>query len=856
VRRSAALVLGVALTALLAPAAAQAQAARPDKSGPPPAAKPGDATPPTPPPAGAQPPAHPSPAARPGDATPPTPPPAGALPPAQPSPAAKAPPKPRPAGAAARPVPRPAEPSDPTRPTIVRIQIQGNKRVEAEAIRLNLTSRVDEPFSADKIRADIKAVYAMGLFDDVQVDLTETAGGAVLTYIVQEKPAIRKILVVGHDDVDLEDIQKVVNLKPFSILNVNEVKRNVEKVKDLYTEKGFYLAEIDYQLVPRPLNEVDVLIKIEEHAKVLIKRIRFVGNNKVKDEQITEKMQTKEGGFLSFITSSGTFKSEQFEKDLGLLAFVYHDLGYANVKVGRPILTLTPDRRFMEITIPVEEGDQFTVGTVDFRGELLTKKDLLHRLLGIKTGEIFNRTRLVEGIHKHLTNFYRDKGYAYANILPLTQIDLKKKTVELVVDIRPGKPVIVERITVSGNSKTRDKVVRRELKIAEGDLYSATRIELSKRRVMALGFFETVNTSEKRGSGDDKITINFEVKERPTGTFQIGAGFSSIENFIATAQIAQQNLFGRGQTLSLLAQLSSLRQLFRIQFYEPRFLDSDWIFSITGFNFEQDFFDFIRSSWGGNVLLGYYLHDDVYISAAYNIEQVAVTIGGFRGRVQNVPLANLFDAGRTSSIRLSIAWDTRNNRLFPTKGWLHSYSVQVAENFLGSQIPFIRHSISSRWYFPLFWNFVFKTNAEFGLITTSRPQGVPIFERFFLGGILSVRGFPPLSLGPKLRVAQSYDPAAGLVDFNMGGNKQLFFNFELEFPIFQKVGILGVVFYDIGNAFDDRESINFTQMRSSVGFGFRWYSPVGPLRFEWGIPLRTLPGEEPIVFEFTIGNFF
>jgi outer membrane protein insertion porin family len=761
-------------------------------------------------------------------------------------------------GAAPAPEKAPAKPAlrDPTRPPIVRIKIEGNKRVEAEAIRLNLTSRVDEPLDPARVRADIKAIFAMGLFDDVQVDLEETQAGAVLTYIVREKPAIRKILVVGNDDVDLEDIQKVVNLKPFSILNLDEVKRNIEKVKDLYVEKGFYLAEIDHELVERPANEVDVLIKVDEHAKVLIKRIRFIGNNKVSDDQLTERMQTKEGGFFSFVTSSGTYKATDFERDLGLLAFVYHDLGYAAVKVGRPMLTLTPDRRFMEITIPVEEGEKFDFGKVDFRGELLAPKDLLFKMLPFKQGQTFNRTLLLKGIHERVTNFYRDKGYAYANVLPLTNVDARRRVVDLTIEIRPGKPVVIERMTVVGNSKTRDKVIRRELKIDEGDLYSATRLELSKKRIMALGFFEDVKISEKRGTSDDKIAITIEVKERPTGTFQVGAGFSSIENFIATAQIAQQNLFGRGQTLSLLAQLSSLRQLFRVQFYEPRFLDSDWIFSVSGFNFEQDFFDFIRRSWGGQVLLGYQLHDDVYISASYNLEQVAVTIGGFRGRVSNVPLANLFDAGRTSSVRLSLSWDTRNNRLFPTKGWLHSYSIQIAEGFLGSQIPYIRHSLSSRWYFPLPLGITFKTNAELGIVTTSRPQGLPIFERFFVGGILSVRGFPPMSLGPKLKVADRFDPAASLVDFNTGGNKQFYMNFELEFPIFRKVGILGVVFFDTGNAFDDRESIGWEKMRSSVGFGFRWYSPVGPLRFEWGIPLRPLADEQPIVFEFTIGNFF
>jgi outer membrane protein insertion porin family len=758
--------------------------------------------------------------------------------------------------APAKPAPKRVVPIDPTRPPILRIQIQGAKRVESEAIRLNLTSRVDEPFSPERVRNDIKAIYAMGLFEDVKVDLTEAPNGAVLTYIITEKPAVRKILIVGNDDLDLEDIQKVVNIKPFSILNVSEIKRNVEKVKDLYVEKGFYLAEVDYEIVRRPLNEVDVLFKVEEYAKVIVKRVRFVGNKSVSDDQLTERMETKEGGFFSFITSSGTYKADKFEKDLALLAFVYHDLGYANVKIGRPMLTLTPDRRYMEITIPVEEGDKYNVGAIDFKGELLAPKEQLHRLLNLKSGEVFNRTKLIEGIHKYLTTFYRDKGYAYANILPLSNVDEKTRKVDLTLDIRPGKPVIVERILFSGNSKTRDKVMRRELKISEGDLYSASRLEGSKNRVMALGFFESVNVNEKRGSGEDKVIVTFEIKERPTGTFQIGAGFSSIENFIATAQIAQQNLFGRGQTLSLLAQLSSLRQLFRINFYEPRFLDTDWIFSITGFNYVQDFFDFLRDSWGGSLLWGYQLHDNLFVTGSYNFEQVSVTLGGFNGRVTDLRLANLFDAGRTSSLKASVTWDSRNNRLFPTKGMMHSYSVEVAETFLGSQIPFIRHALSSRFYFPIAQGLTFKTNAELGILTTSRPQGVPIFQRFFLGGILSVRGFRPFSLGPRLKVADRFDPAAMLVDFNKGGNKQLFMNFELEYPIFTKVGILGVVFVDFGNAFDDHEPISWKGMRGSWGFGFRWYSPVGPLRFEWGLPFRPLGNEEPIVFEFTIGNMF
>jgi len=495
-----------------------------------------------------------------------------------------------------------------------------------------------------------------------------------------------------------------------------------------------------------------------------------------------------------------------------------------------------------------------------------------------------------------LSNYYQDQGYAYANVLPLTKVDLDHRKINLTFEVARGKRAYFERINIRGNSKTRDKVIRREMKISEGELFNNTNLEVSKRKIMALGFFENVVVSTKRGSSDEFVEVNVEVTERPTGTFQIGAGFSSVENFIAQAQISQNNLFGRGQTLALQAQISSLRQLFLLRFVEPYFLDTKWTFAFDLYNQSRGFGTFYRNASGGTLTWGYALPwfeygsqlRDVRAYLTYKLEDVSITTGS--GGIANLgatsapiaatSVANLFRGGLTSSVRASLSWDSRNNRLFPTAGWYHSILAEYASQYTGSENKFLRWGGFARHYRPLWGPFVLKINAELGITTSTDPLGVPISERYLVGGIYNIRGYAPLSLGPKLRTQPPGDVGQALGSLPLGGNMQIIWNSEIEFPLFKKVGISGVVFYDMGNAYnlEDRYcsglqrknaqiSIKFdpcfrasesltSGLRKSVGFGFRWISPIGPLRFEWGIPLDPQPGEEPLVFEFTIGNFF
>ena len=780
---------------------------------------------------------------------------------------------------------------------VVKLTFKGNRKTEDEAIRLILGMVVGEAYSKDRLRDDVRAVWRMANFEDVKVEIAEAAtGGVELTYVLVEKPIIHKIYVQGAEEVGLDKINEVLDIRKEQILDAAKIKRNEEKIRDLYVEKGFYLAEVTSETKLITQNEVDVYFHCDEHAKVEVRQVRFLGNKVATEEELRGAIGTQEGGWLSFLTSSGTYREDSFDRDILMLTAFYYDRGYINVKIGKPEIELSADKHYLYITIPLEEGPVFSIGKLDFKGDLILPKEEYYKRIAVHSGETFNRSRLGADITR-LNDLYKDKGYAYVNITPATAISNDAKAVDLSFDIQRGKKVFFHRINIRGNVKTRDKVIRRELKVAEGELYNQTLLDRSKMFVQRLGYFEKVELSTKAwkdphakpgaAPSDDQIDVNIEVTERPTGTFQIGAGFSSVENFVGQAQVSQNNLFGRGTTLQLQASISSLRQYFTLRYLDPYFLDTPLTFSFTLYNSLLTYPAFTRLSRGGDLTFGYLLADNLRVYGTYKLETVSVTqnapgtvVAGFGNVTQASPgtISNLFRSGITSSVKGSMTWDSRNDRLFPTKGLFASLSAEVADPTLGSQSTFTRVSGFLRTYTPIVGPFIFRTNLEVGYISSRAPQGVPIYERYFLGGINTIRGYQLFSLGPKVNILQSQDPQAYLAPFNIGGNLQLILNAEIEVPIFPQVGIKGVIFFDAGNAYNTEDRWCalgahsnipstadpctgglggiFSNLRTSVGFGFRWMSPIGPLRFEWGIPLFKQPQEDPIVFEFTIGNFF
>lgn len=762
------------------------------------------------------------------------------------------------------------------------IEVYGNRRVEAQSIRSQLRTKINSKLDAKTLSDDIRRVWRLGYFEDIMVDAKVVSGDRViLTFIVDEKPAIAEVVYEGNKELDEEDIKEVVDLRRFQILDVSKVKANAEKIRGLYLEKGYYLAEVDFEVKqdPKSNDQARVVFKIREFAKVQVKRITYLGNKAVSDAKLRGVMATRQGDWFSFLTSFGNFKEEAFEADLQRITAFYYNEGYVDVQVGLPTVRLSRDKRYLYITIKIDEGKRYKVRDVELQGDFIAEKEELEKLVKLGEEEWFSYGRMRQDVEE-LRNYYQDRGYAYVNINPIPRPSPDSDDIDTIYDIQKGSKVYFGRIEIVGNTKTRDKVIRRELVIQEGELFSNKSLAISKQGVTRLGFFETVEITTQRGSRDDVIDATVKVVERPTGTFQAGAGFSSAENILANLQIAQNNLFGRGQVLSFNFQWSGLRTLFNLQFSEPYLFDTLWRLSINAYNFDFLFSDFSRTSTGGNLTVGYPIlrglgrlnpTQDLSLALTYKIEDVEISAGG-QNNTNSRQVGSLFNGGLTSSLAFSIRFDNRNDVFFPSKGSFHSARVEFADDVItSSQVEFVKTDIETRWYFPLINPFILRLNGQLGIVSNIDPRKpVPLQERYLVGGPQTIRGFQRFSLGPARDTPRaSEDYGSSLTPFRLGGTKQLLLTAEIEFPIFTAINLRGVLFADAGNAFDTNQPFTLVPdlfqndandfddaLRTAVGFGFRWFSPIGLLRFEWGIPLRRLSTEEPVVFEFSIGNAF
>ncbi len=824
-------------------------------------------------------------------------------PPPPTGPATATPPKTPPPKKATTPSPERTVKLPPTESELARgkriseVRIVGNRRISKEEIKLLLKwLRVGKPFNPRGMTRDVRDMWESGYFDDIEIDLSNRGQDEVqLRVLVRERPSIKELEFKGNKEIDDEDIGEVATaeVKKGNIINHSAIRRAIQKIRDKYAEEGYFLAEVRYEVVPQKDNQVTVRFTIREHEKVTVRRVTFIGNNNIKSAELRELMVTAKMGFFSF-GSGGPFRQDAFERDVLVINSHYHDRGFLDRQVAAPRVMLTPDRSGIDIVLSIDEGPRYRirrlhVSEINEDGREIAPlggRRKLREKIRAQTGEYFNRAELVKDL-SDIQTMYRDRGYANVEAPPKTQLYPDKQLVDIVVRIRRRQLVRFGRIEIKGNTKTRDKVIRRELEIKEGQLFSETGLEASRRRITRLGYFERVDVSSESSDDPKYINVNIEVVERPTGTFQIGAGFSSIESFIATAQVQQANLFGRGQSLALMAQLSGLRQLIDIRFIEPYLLDTNFSAQINVFDQLRVYNQFALDSIGGSLAIGYPLVDPTLrASLTYTIKDDEIdtrTTSTFFGTAsavsvfQRLPLANLFNDGRTSSLRPAVTFDTRNNRLFPTEGVFLQGSTEVALTATGSENEFVRHRLVSRFYYPLTSSIVLKFNAEAGIVTSPNEDGVPLFARFFLGGIFDLRGYRLRTVGPRLPLTTRLDENAPLIanGANLGGNLSYFQNLEIEVPIIQQVGLRGVIFTDLGNAWNLEDKFcqavpaaqhevtdpcfsaeDLLNVRSSWGFGLRWFSPLGPLRFEWGFPFKPLPYEESSVFEFTIGNFF
>ncbi|AKT39814.1 outer membrane protein assembly factor BamA [Chondromyces crocatus] len=779
---------------------------------------------------------------------------------------------------------------------VAKITVAGNRRISTDDISAYLgQTRIGRAFSPEGLSRDVRELWDSGLFEDIEMDLTRRDDGVHLRLLVRERPSIKAIEFKGNNEVDDEDLTEALSaeVKTGTILSYAAIRRGIQKIRDKYAEEGHFLAEVENEVVPQKDNQVTLRFTIKEHEAVTVRRITFIGNNSIPDAELREVMLTGQDSLFNFGTG-GPFRQDAFERDVLVLNALYYDRGFLSAQIATPRVMLTPDRTGIEVTLSINEGPRYRIRSLRIQERDADGRDVeplggrrrIRELVRAKPGDWFNRAELAKDLAA-IQTLYRDEGYANVEALPDTNLDPEQREVDIAVVIRRNQPVYFGRIEIRGNTKTRDKVIRREMEIYETGLFSESKLEKSKRRITALGYFERVDISTEQGDDPQHVNVYVEIGEKPTGTFQIGAGFSSIENFIATAQVQQANLFGNGQSLAIQAQISGLRQLVDIRFIEPYLLDTRFSGSVNVYDQLRIYNQFSQTSTGGSLTLGYpIIEPHLRASLAYTLENNRIstsTTSTFLGTAsavsvfQRLPLANLFNDGITSSIRPAITYDTRNNQLFPTAGMFLQGSAEVATKYLGSDNQFWRYRTTARFYYPITDSIVIKLNSEAGLVTSPDPAGVPIFARFFLGGIFDVRGFFLRTIGPRLPLRATLDDHAPPIaeGANIGGNLMYYQNLEFEFPIIDAVQIRGVVFTDLGNAWNleqlycnaapaspyDVSNPCFTfsrllNVRTSWGFGIRWFSPLGPLRFEWGFPFSPLPYEESSRFEFTIGNFF
>jgi outer membrane protein insertion porin family len=603
-------------------------------------------------------------------------------------------------------------------------------------------------------------------------------------------------------------------------------------------------VQIKERIEELPNNEISLIYEIAEGEKLYIRKIEFVGNTQFDDDDLKDIMETSEKGFFSWFTDSGLLDEKKLEFDAQKIISFYHNKGYIKAKAGEPKISYEKEKG-LNITIEIIEGHQYMVNEVNVAGDLVKPADELLKNVNIKKEKFFNR-EVVRRDSLVLRGTYTDEGYAYVEVSPMIKEDDEKNLVDITYTISKGERVRFERINITGNTITRDKVIRRELRVIEGEYFSGKALRKSTANLHRLGFFEDVEVQTKKGSEEDLMVLNVNVKERPTGSFSIGAGYSSFENAIVIFQIAQNNLFGFGQRLGASVSIGGRTQNFDIRFTEPWLFDRPLSGGFDLYNWEREFDEYTQDSLGGALRFGFRLGFDEFIrvSARYayddaDISDVAATA--------STAIKDTEGQNVTSSISLGISRDSRDRPFYTSKGSINSFNFETAGGFLGGDVGFNKVVARTAWYFPLFWKTVFVTQGRWGWIDQKSDEKLPVYHKFRTGGINTVRGFEFASISPR-------DPLTG---DRIGGEQMMIYNVEYRFPLIKEQGVVGLVFFDAGNVFtDDPTAVTISGLRTSAGGGIRWYSPVGPLRIEYGKNLNQKPGESSGEWEFTMGGTF
>ncbi len=744
---------------------------------------------------------------------------------------------------------------------IVEIQVQGNGKVESEAILTILKTQKDQEFDPKTIRDDINDLHELGYFSDIRFYKEPADGGVRLIVEVKEKPSITSIKFSGLNELSEDDFKDKLETKLFTIVNESTITDDLRTIEKQYLEKGFYMARATYRLEESPENKMEATLvyEIDEGGKVQVGDVFIVGNEYFTDAELIGKFASQPVTRSAGLSSTGGVYNDEFVKrDADFLSYQYKDWGFAEVKVANPVSIMDRDKEYVRITMEVEEGIQYNVGSIDISGDILYPKEDLISWMKLKPEKLFRFSQFRADVEM-LIDKYGDKGYAFVDVNPVHKFDREKKLVHLNYQITKGDKVYFGNMSIVGNSKTRDNVVRREMDVADSELYSGTRLTKSKRNIERLGFFEEVQTIKQRDTKDPSLLhYKFKVKEKPTGQLQAAVGFNpgtrrtSESSWFGQGRYSEDNQSGLGWRTNVTAQWNGGRNYsLEMGLTNPRVNDSKWSLGLTSFfrHEVRDISDDIaveERRIGGSVTVGRQILENVRAAVTYKLTKITQNAESFL-------LDRFREQGIESSMIFAVTRDTTNNYLDPSEGSIARISQQVTGGpLLKGDQRYMETELSGSYYYPIdfteTYRTYFKLHGALSILEQNGDYPIPFYTRYRLGGPEDMRGYKFKTLGPRFTILQAPGDAGRSI--NKGGTKQLLMQGEYFFPIIPDANIKGLVFADGGRVYDDNERVEWGNFKRDVGFGFRWITPIAPFRFEWAYPI--VDGKVGKEFEFIL----
>ena len=850
------------------------------------------------------------------------------------------------AAAGARPLLKPAKP--PRRPAragamVGKLSLEGLQLLEEELIRPHIRLKPGEPYRLETARRDVRRLFELGFFEDIEAHARPLAGKKAgksagkkavhVIYRLRERPMLMKLEFQGNKQIKSEDLRELSKIRESEFLQFKNLQKTLAAIRKKYREEGYFLAEISYRTEPldkaggarksqkaaaaskSPLSAAGkrarLIIEIKEGQKILVRSVNFIGNREIPSKDLKAFMMTKERDIFSLLGAGGAYSPESLDRDLRAVEYFYRDKGYLNVRLEKPEISISPDKKGAYISIAVAEGPRFTASSVEFPGDKEVPAEKAEGRLALKEGGPFS----LGALHRDLDfirSLYSQKGYAFAEARPRIFPDpLRESAVRVVFEVEKGARYKVGRVEARGNRKIRDKALLRRLGLMEGELYDESRQKLAGQILRQMGYFEKTDFKLKRRplSEGRILDIHLHVKEKEnTGEFQAIGGYDNYTKLFVRLRLKNNSLFGLDQSLFLEMDFNRYQEILSFQYMNPYFLDTDWSFGFEVFNSGDSelsalgegrssllslrnelYASYSRVNTGFSFSFGRHLTPFFEVFLKYRLQKQSLSGDSllfirkwpvFRpvfeflfGSPDSAASLPIFDdvyplkegEGLNSSLSGVFEHDRRDDRLRASKG--HYSRASLEWSGLGGDFRYVKAHLTARRYQPLFWGMTAKGSFNYGIIASTEKGKPPLFtELFKLGGSHSLRGFSLNSVGPRKYSQKAYDYAVKrgyknpkiFAEVIRGGSQMFFINGELEFPLIPKARLRGAVFLDAGETGSRLSFIPGKSLRANTGAGLRWMSPMGPISLDWGIPFqpRKEYGEKDIEFHFSMGSGF